>query len=286
MAESKREKLKKKIKENPVKAGLGAGALLGAGAGYVANKTDHIGGRPLDMGKRIFRGGPGIENTKILDNVIEGRAIERLKKSPHKSALKGALGGAALGGLVGKRQKTKEAGLLDKLKEKRLRRQTKDMPTVAKVTDKNDNIIDRFNYLPPEVADDYDLNKGEVPIGEDTFGDIYTTNPGSLRMPVMKKDSLEGDDKKMAPSLRKFKKKLTKESALKDGLEKVAYASGLDKEVIAEIVKEASSTAPELKGLIAEHNQSEENADLSKFVEQIDGLTKEEARKILEQVRG
>lgn len=188
MAESKREKIKRKIKENPMKAGLGAGALLGAGAGVLKNKRDFLGKQPLDIGPDIFNGGPNLRDKKILRDVIDHRAVKRVNKPAYKSALKGALGGAAFGGLIGNAERAAQ--------EK------------------------------------------------------------------------------------------TKEAALDDGLEKVAYASGIDKEVIAEIIKEAASTAPELEGVVAEHNESEENVDLSNFVSQIDGLTKEEAREILEQVRG
>ena len=173
MAETKRDRIKKKIKDNPVKSLALAGALTGAGVGAYTGREDYLGRFKGDFGED-YQG-----------EFIEGDAIERLKEGP--SHLKNVAKGAGIGGLIG--------------------------------------------------------------------GGIGAFAP--------------------------------KEKEAMIGMQKVAQATGLKVSDVFKIVKKAQrDTPPEMQGLMAEREEVSENEELKKDVSLIDGLTDEEARKLINKIRG
>ena len=129
--------------------------------------------------------------------------LEKVANKKHLAA--GGLLGAGLGaaGMNLKRKKD----LKGKNKQIIKAMQNSGLPTMADLKN-NGKTVDDFNILPSDVADSYSP-KGGVPIGEDTFGEVYRANYKKDNIPVSK------EGKEVSPSIEDFKKRLTKESMKK-----------------------------------------------------------------------
>jgi hypothetical protein len=112
---------------------------------------------------------------------------------------------------------------------------------------------------------------------------------------------------------KKKEKQASAEELYIDGLQKIASVTGIEPEVLdeaigvyneemtkeaevnnfldsiseeeaGEILKEAAQSSPELKGKISELEEQEENEDLGNLVSTIEGMSDEEAKKLLEEI--
>ena len=129
--------------------------------------------------------------------------LEKLANKKHLAA--GSLLGAGLGaaGMNLKRRKD----LKGKNKQIIKAMQNGGLPTMADLKS-NGRTVDDFNILPSNVADSYSP-KGGVPIGEDTFGEVYRANYKKNNIPVSK------EGKEVSPSIEEFRKRLNENRAKK-----------------------------------------------------------------------
>lgn len=155
----------------------------------------------------------------MIKEAVMDLGIEKIADA--KSLAAGGLLGAGLGaaGMNLKRRKD----LRGKNKQIIKAMQNGGLPTMADL--KNDGrTVDDFNILPSDVADSYSP-KGGVPIGEDTFGEVYRANYKKNNIPVSK------GGKEVSPSIENFRDRLTKNNG--SPLERISKGRrGKEKELI------------------------------------------------------
>lgn len=79
-------------------------------------------------------------------------------------------------------------------------------------------------------------------------------------------------------AIASYQEDLVKEAQL------AAQIESLEPEEAEELLKEAAAQSPELKGMIAQQQEVSENEELAKLASYIDGLSEDEAEKILAEI--